>query len=118
MKPTTHHFAAADGTRLVWHELGKGRPLLLLHGLFSSAETNWLRFGTARRLAEAGLRCLMLDFRAHGDSEAPADPAAYPPDILTSDVADWVAHLALDDFDLAGFSLGGRTAVHAVIGGW
>ena len=44
---TTHHFNAADGVPLAWHELGEGRPVLLLHGLFSNARTNWLRFGHA-----------------------------------------------------------------------
>ena len=29
-----------DGTTLAVHRLGSGRPLVLLHGLFSSAEMN------------------------------------------------------------------------------
>lgn len=110
-------FTARDGTRLAWRETGLGRPLLLLHGLFSSAHVNWIKFGTAARLADAGFRVIMPDLRAHGDSSAPHDPAAYPDDILAQDAADLVEHLGLADFDLGGFSLGARTTVRAIVGG-
>jgi pimeloyl-ACP methyl ester carboxylesterase len=61
----------------------------------------------------------MPDFRVHGDSEAPHDPAAYPPGVLVRDVAALAEHLALEPggFDLVGFSLGARTAIHAVAHG-
>ena len=76
-------------------------------------------FGHAAQLAEAGLRAIMLDFRVHGDSDAPHDPAAYPPGVLVRDVAALAEHLGLepDGFDLVGFSLGARTAIHAVAHG-
>jgi pimeloyl-ACP methyl ester carboxylesterase len=110
-------FSARDGVPLVWRELGDGRPLILLHGLFSNAVTNWIKYGHAKRLAEAGFRVIMPDLRAHGGSGAPHDAAAYPVDVLARDAADLVAHLALTDYDLGGFSLGARTSVRAVIGG-
>ena len=78
-EPATHRFASFDGTEIAWTELGAGRPVLLLHGLFSNATNNWLRYGTARALADAGFRIIMPDFRAHGASAAPHDAAAYPP---------------------------------------
>ncbi len=105
------------GVRIAVHRLGAGRPVLLLHGLFSSAEVNWTKFGTADRLAEAGFACIMPDLRAHGQSEAPHDADAYPADVLVKDVLALVAELGLTDYDLAGFSLGARTAVQAVIAG-
>jgi pimeloyl-ACP methyl ester carboxylesterase len=106
-----------DGTPLALHRLGKGRPVILLHGLFSSAEMNWVKFGQAALLAEAGFECLMPDLRAHGQSGKPHDSAAYPDDVLAMDVAALVAALGLTDFDLCGFSLGARTAVRAVVRG-
>src|SRR3546814_8919502 len=45
-------FAGQDGTRLCLHIIGEGRPLVLLHGLFSSAFVNWIKFGTAAHLAK------------------------------------------------------------------
>ena len=110
-------FSSFDGMNLAYREIGAGRPLILLHGLFSNAQTNWIKFGTATQLAEAGFRVIMPDLRAHGDSAAPHDPAAYTPDVLACDVAALVAQLGLTDFDLGGFSLGSRTAVRAVLRG-
>ncbi len=111
----TAHFASFDNTSLAYRETGEGRTVILLHGLFSNAQINWIKFGTAALLAEAGFRVVMPDLRAHGDSAAPHDPAAYSPDVLARDVEALVAHLAIDDFDLGGFSLGSRTAVRAVL---
>ena len=105
------------GARLAVRRLGAGRPVVLLHGLFSSADVNWIRFGTAQRIADAGFEAIMPDLRAHGESEAPHDPAAYPEDVLVRDVLALVEALELADFDLAGFSLGARTAVRSVLSG-
>lgn len=109
------------GAELAVHRMapaaGDGRPVLLLHGLFSSAEMNWIRFGHAARLAEAGFEAIMPDLRAHGDSARPHDPAAYPADVLVQDARALVEQLGRDDYDLVGFSLGARTAVRCVLSG-
>ena len=112
-----HHFDATDGIRLAWHELGEGRPLILIHGYFSDAETNWIKFGHAALLAEAGFRVIMPDLRAHGESGKPHDPAYYPRDILADDQFALIAHLNLTDFDLGGYSLGGRTVARMLARG-
>ncbi|MEE4207240.1 MAG: alpha/beta fold hydrolase [Erythrobacter sp.] len=111
---TTTHVASFDGTRLSVHRLGEGRPVLLLHGLFSSAHMNWIKWGHAARLAEAGFEAIMPDFRVHGESEAPQDPARYPEGVLVRDMAALAEALGLEEggFDLVGFSLGARTALH------
>lgn len=117
MTTDPQYFDARDGVRLAWREIGEGSPILLLHGLFSNAEVNWIKFGTAARIAAGGYRVIMPDLRVHGASEAPHGPEHYPPDVLVHDVQDLVAHLALADFDLGGFSLGARTSVRAVVAG-
>ena len=117
MTPTTNHWTASDGVTLAWHELGEGRPVILVHGLFSDAQMNWIKFGHAARLAEAGFRVIMPDLRAHGASAKPHDPACYPTAILGRDLAELVAHLELSDYDLGGFSLGSRTVVHGIAQG-
>lgn len=107
------------GAKLAVHSLGDsgGRPLLLLHGLFSSAEVNWIKFGNAQILADAGFEVFMPDLRAHGQSDGPHDPAAYPADVLVQDLQAVVTALSLRDYDLGGFSLGSRTAVRGVLAG-
>lgn len=115
--PADGAFTASDGARLAWQELGDGRAVLLLHGLFSNAETNWLKFGHASEIASRGFRVIMPDLRAHGRSEASHDPARYPPDVLAHDGLALVAHLGLADYDLGGYSLGARTAARMAIMG-
>jgi pimeloyl-ACP methyl ester carboxylesterase len=117
MNATVHHFTAADGIDLAWHELGEGRPVILLHGLFSDAFTNWLRYGHAAAIAAKGFRVIMPDLRAHGLSGKPHDAAHYPPDILADDGLALIAHLGLADYDLGGYSLGARTSVRMVVRG-
>ena len=107
----TAFIAGHGGARLAVHRLGAGRPVVLLHGLFSSGEMNWRRYGAATEIASAGYRVIMPDFRAHGHSAAPHDAAAYPPDVLAMDIEALIAQLGLTDFDIAGYSMGARTLV-------
>src|SRR6185369_3437110 len=111
---SVHRWTASDGVELAWHEMGEGRPVILLHGLFSDANMNWIKFGTADRVAAEGFQVIMPDHRAHGLSGRPHGVEFYPKGILARDVRELVALLGLTDFDLGGFSLGSRTTVEAV----
>ena len=116
-EPSTHRWTASDGVELAWRELGNGRPFILMHGLFSDADMNWIRFGHADRIAREGVRVIMPDHRAHGLSGKPHEPDKYPPGVLVRDLKDLVAHLGLSEFDLGGFSLGARVTIEAVVAG-
>ena len=114
-----HRFRSFDGAELAWRELGdaQARPVVLIHGYFSDALTNWVRYGHAAEIAARGFRVIMPDLRAHGVSEKPHDPNAYPPDVLTEDAFALFRELNLTDFDLGGYSLGGRTVVRMLVRG-
>ena len=101
--PTAHRWTASDGVGLAYYELGQGRPVILLHGLFSDANMNWIKFGHAQRIAAEGFRVILPDLRAHGSSGRPHEPEHYPNGILARDVRELTAHLGLEDFDLGGF---------------
>src|SRR3954452_10621292 len=109
-----HRWTSSDGVELAYHEVGSGRPVILLHGLFSDANMNWIKFGHAARIAARSFRVIMPDLRAHGLSARPHEPEHYPKGILARDLRELVAHLGLTDFDLGGFSLGSRTTVEGV----
>lgn len=112
-----HFFESFDGARIAWRELGEGRPVVLIHGYFSDAKTNWLRYGHAAAVAAEGFRVIMPDLRGHGDSAKPHDAASYPADALMRDGLALVAHLGLTDYDLGGYSLGARTTVRMLANG-
>jgi pimeloyl-ACP methyl ester carboxylesterase len=117
MSVSSHSFTSFSRVSINWKETGKGRPLLLIHGYFSEADTNWIKYGHAALLAEAGYRVIMPDLRAHGLSGKPHDAASYPPDILTDDQFALLAHLGITDYDLGGYSLGGRTVARMLARG-
>lgn len=114
MSTKSENFPGFDGTSLALHRTGAGRPLVLLHGLFSDARMNWMKWGHAQAVAAMGYEVLMPDLRAHGNSAAPHEAEAYPEDVLVRDLEALVGHLNLTEFDLGGFSLGARTVLHAV----
>ena len=111
------YFHGRDGVQLAYREMGEGRPFVLIHGFFSTATVNWVRYGHAAKIAALGYRVVMPDLRGHGDSAKPHDAAAYPHDVLADDGFALVEHLSLTDFDLGGYSLGGRTTVRMLARG-
>lgn len=112
--PQPRLWQASDGVELAYREVGKGRAVILLHGLFSDSAMNWVKFGHADRIASEGFRVIMPDLRAHGASGKPHAAEHYPRGILARDLRELVAHLQLVEFDLGGFSLGARTTVEAI----
>lgn len=106
----TAYFTADDGVKLAWHEMGDGFPIVLLHGLFSSAATNWIKPGHADFLAKSGFRVIMPDLRGHGESGY--QTGAWPKTILTQDCRQLVEQLGLKNWVLGGYSLGARISAH------
>jgi pimeloyl-ACP methyl ester carboxylesterase len=111
------HFQGRDGAELAYREAGEGRPLVLIHGYFSTATVNWVRYGHVSTIAARGYRVIMPDLRGHGDSAKPHEAAAYPPDVLTDDGFALIEGLGLTDYDLGGYSLGGRTTIRMLARG-
>jgi pimeloyl-ACP methyl ester carboxylesterase len=119
-------FHCLDGVELAWREAGSGRPFVLLHGIMGSGARLACQ-GLVPALAERGYRVILPDLRGHGDSGRPYDPAHYPPDILADDMLELVSQLGLGDYDLGGYSMGGKLVLrllargarpaHAVVGG-
>lgn len=113
----TRMIESFDGVELAVHEMGEGRPVVLIHGLFSNADTNWIKYGHARQLADAGFRVIMPDLRTHGQSAAPQGAESYPAHVLARDMRCLIEKLDLADYDLGGFSLGARTVLRLLSDG-
>ncbi|MDO8209079.1 alpha/beta fold hydrolase [Conexibacter sp. CPCC 206217] len=112
-----HRFCGRDGASLAYRELGEGRTVVLIHGFLSTATVQWILPGHAAAVAAQGRRVVMPDLRGHGDSARPHDAAAYPSDVVTDDAFALIEQLGLTDYDLGGYSLGGRTTVRMLVRG-
>lgn len=109
-------FAGRDGLVLTYRTRGNGRPLVLLHG-FAATGAQWLDHGPAAALAERGHHVILPDLRGHAEGSRPRDPASYPPDVLTDDALALIDRLGFDDYDLGGYSLGGRIVLRMLVRG-
>ena len=65
--------------RLAWHELGRRGQVVLLHGLFSDADTNWIRFGQRRGDRRPRLSRDHADLRGARDQRQAARSGALSP---------------------------------------
>lgn len=98
---------APDGTRLAVYEWGKpeGAEVVLVHGF---AQCHLCFEPQVRALADR-FRVVAFDFRGHGASEQPADPAAYQGSrVWADDLATVMAAKGLKRPVLVGWSMGGR----------
>ncbi|MFI0432538.1 MAG: alpha/beta fold hydrolase [Candidatus Nanopelagicales bacterium] len=99
--------ATIHGAGLAYEEYsGVGVPLVLLHGVGSSAR-NWQ--DAAAALAETGRTVVSIDLPGHGDSDDSGGDFSLGS--MASAVRDLLDHLGLDRVVLVGHSLGGGVAL-------
>jgi pimeloyl-ACP methyl ester carboxylesterase len=110
-------FKSFDGAQLFYRRVGKGPPVILLHGLLGDGPRTWFATGVAQGLAGAGFSVIAPDARAHGLSAAPIEAAAYPKDVMALDVEALIQSLRLRSVRLLGYAMGGRTAVRLMVRG-
>ncbi len=93
---------SAPVTELHYHDVGKGKPVVLIHG-WPLSHRMWE--SQVNALTAAGYRCIAYDRRGFGDSGQPA--GGYDYDTFASDLNDLMTQLDLREATLAGFSMGG-----------
>lgn len=97
-----------DGAKLHYLEIGRGEPVVLLHG-FAMQAAHWLPF--ALRHAHHH-RFILPDLRGFGGShELPLDGGPRLLDQHADDLEDLLTGLGLDDVALGGLSMGACTAL-------
>lgn len=90
--------------KLNFRKSGQGEPLIILHGLFGSAD-NWL--SVAREL-ENDYTIYLLDQRNHGDS-GHSDEWDYQ--VMAEDLEEFMDEHGIEKAHLLGHSMGGKTAM-------
>jgi len=99
-------FSAYDGTTLAYTEVGSGPPLLCLAGGPGRASAYLEDLGGL----SADRTLVLLDTRATGHSEVPADPSTLRFDRLADDVEALREHLGLERADVLAHSAGAIVA--------
>lgn len=90
--------------KLHYQSVGEGKPLVILHGLFGSAD-NWRSIA---KTLSSQRRVISVDLRNHGQSFHHPQQTF---DLMAEDLAFLLDDLGLAVIDLLGHSLGGKTAM-------
>jgi pimeloyl-ACP methyl ester carboxylesterase len=101
----TGQYAEVNGITLYVETHGDGRPLILLHGGLGSGEM----FGPVLPALAESHQVIAVDLQGHGrtaDIDRPIDVK-----LMADDIAALIDHLALDQPDVVGYSLGGGVAL-------
>lgn len=104
-----HYFTAPDGAKIAYRDEGRGRPLLLLHGMMAHGG-----FFKHQRVLSEDFRLVTVDLRGHGQSRREGEAPTI--ERLADDVAALVAHLGLEEAVGIGWSLGAVVLWHVLAG--
>jgi alpha-beta hydrolase superfamily lysophospholipase len=101
------------GERIAYevHRGSGGPPLVLLHG-FTASKASFV--SNVASLSEQ-FTVITVELLGHGDSEAPADPAAYAAPVAIERILDLLDHLGYERVLLCGHSLGGAVALRLAL---
>jgi len=95
----------SDGVRIHYTVEGEGAPVILIHGLYSSAKMNWGMPGITADLAKQ-YRVIAFDCLGHGQSGKPEAEGAYGTNMV-EDVVQLMDHLHVAKAQVVGYSMGG-----------
>ena len=91
------------------------KAIVLVHGFSSNKYENWKRMGWYDAIAGKGMRGLALDYRGHGESAKPHEPAQYDREAMARDVFALMDHAGIERAHLLGFSMGAHIALTAAL---
>ncbi|UII33721.1 alpha/beta fold hydrolase [Fulvivirga ulvae] len=94
--------------KLNYREIGEGKPLIILHGLFGSSD-NWM--SVAKEL-EGHFKMYLIDQRNHGQSPH-SDEFNYA--AMASDLSEFIEEHRIENPSILGHSMGGKTAMNFAI---
>jgi pimeloyl-ACP methyl ester carboxylesterase len=107
--PTKSGFAPVNGINL-WYEIyGEGKPLVLMHGGFTTIEM----FAPILPALAAGRQVIAVELQAHGHTGPLGRPMTFGN--MATDVAELIRYLGHEKADVMGYSLGGNTALRMAI---
>lgn len=106
---------APDGVEIAFEVIGRGSPLVLLHG-FASKRESWRDLGYADAFTASGYRVILMDVRGHGRSGRPQELSAYTQMRRACDVIAVLDALGVASANIFGFSMGAWVGIGAAQG--
>jgi pimeloyl-ACP methyl ester carboxylesterase len=103
----------SDGVKIHYVVVGRGDPVIRIHGLLASAQINWEWPGITPDLAK-NHRVIALDCRGHGLSDKPISETQYGVKMV-DDVVRLMDHLNLQQADVVGYSMGGMITLKLMV---
>ena len=101
-KPSEDYMTTSDGVKIHYFVIGKGTPVVLIHGYTGTAWGNWFSNGIAQALAKNHM-VVALDCRNHGKSDKPVPNGPGK----AQDVIELMDHLKITKAHIHGYSMGG-----------
>lgn len=112
--PDTASFKSFDDTKIYYEVVGKGYPVILVHGFITNSES-WKRSALYTDLAAAGYKVITVDLRGNGRSGKPHNPEAYENDAEAMDVMVLADKIGATKYSVVGYSRGAIIASRLLI---
>lgn len=107
-------FKSFDDTKIFYEVVGKGYPVMLIHGFITNSES-WKRSALYTDLASAGYKVITVDLRGNGKSGKPHNPEAYQNDAEAMDLMVLADKLGITKYSVVGYSRGAIIASRLLI---
>jgi pimeloyl-ACP methyl ester carboxylesterase len=104
----------SHGVRIHYEVIGNGPPVVLIHGLNASIQTNWKRPGWVEALSPSH-RLVLLDLRGHGRSGKPHTRFRYSIELMAADVLAVLDREGIDVTAVMGYSMGSMVAMELLL---
>jgi len=104
--PAPDQFFVSNGVRIRYVSVGRGEPIILIHGWAADAEM----WASAIQDLSHDYHVIALDCRGHGKSGKPTDPSQYGMEMV-NDVVRLMDHLGIAKAHILGYSMGGSITI-------
>lgn len=98
-------FATHEGDKIHYQVYGDGPPLIIHHGLFSSAAS--LAYPQFVEAVSSAFQMIFIDSLGHGESDMQEDPSHYTRQHRAGDIVAVLDDLGIDQASYFGYSMGG-----------
>ena len=94
-----------DGTKIVYTKVGRGDPVLLIHGFLNNRKS-WENAELFKSLVAKGFMVIVPDLRGNGTSDQPQQEVAYQNNAEVKDLIGLMDELGFDQYKAVGYSRG------------